>query len=109
MVFRGSLSDSKTPQDSRIHLSILTDFSSSVVLMVSILPLISFIETFFHDLEDYSKYPGYKSLWYYTAFPTLWQGVGVGIAFRLLSIILYGLIVQQNPLYDRFFSLLMAN
>ena len=41
MVFRGSLSDSKSPQVSRTFLSILADLNNIVVWMVSSCPLIS--------------------------------------------------------------------
>ena len=41
MIFHYSLSDSKSPQISRTHLSILADLNHSVVFMISILSLIS--------------------------------------------------------------------
>ena len=99
MVFHWSLSDSKSPRDSRTLLSILADLNNAVVWMVSTCPLIS------KSSNSCTKI----LCWLYRAdqlqivslslscsivFSIIWQGPGIYPSFRFLS--LFYPIVNRN-------------
>ena len=84
--FPRSLSDSKSHLVSRTFLSIMTDFTSVVILMVLILPQISTSSSLFFrflEIEELRVRLILLSLSYSFAFAVLWQGPGICSVFSL--------------------------
>ena len=97
MVFHWSLSDSKSLGGAKTLLKILTDFSCSVVRMVSIFPLI--IEALFQVLGIVPKVPVIVSLSHScsTPFLVLWQSLGI---FQLFAFFHFHSVGKQNSLWQ---------
>ena len=101
MVFRWSLSDSKSPQVSRTLLSILADLSNAVVCMVSTRPLISKSSSpCISPWVTVSRPPithGIIVTFMFHIFLIPKQGPGIYSSFHFFSILLCGQPKQQSP------------
>ena len=84
--FYWSLSD-KSPQVSRILLSLLTDFNHSGVWMALIIPLISSFSSIFSKdqfKDNYYWYNRFSHVPLFFFFPSLWQDLGICLSFHFL-------------------------
>ena len=104
ILFQRSLSDSKSPQDSRTLLSILADLKTAVVWMVSIRPQISNsscrLSEPFQTCELQLESP---SSLRFTSLFVLWLGLSTYYFFPFLWSSLCGPLEQQNSLRGKFF------
>ena len=104
MVFHLSLSDSKSPQVSRTHLSILADLKSAVVWMVSILPLIFSISSLFSRpcgcVPSAPIIIGIIVTFMFYSFPV------ICLSFPFLLFSFYGQLERKNLLDKKYFFLL---
>ena len=107
MVFRTSLNDNKSPQVSRILLSILADLSNAVVWIVSACSLISKPSTHFTNPSVIVLWAPIKiginvTFMFHSFFLILLQGPGTYPSFRFLSTLLCGQAGQESPQSCRF-------
>ena len=106
MVFRWSLSDSKSHQVSRALLSILPDLNNAVVWMVSTRPLISkFSSSFINPSMIIPRETiaiGINVTFMFHSFSISKQGRGTYPSFHFLSILLCGQSGRQYPQFCKF-------
>ena len=105
MVFRWSLSDSKSIQVTWTLLSILTDLNNAVISGVSIRPPISnsssLISKLWGSFQVHQLHLVSPSHSCFTAFLVPWQGSSICRTFRFLWFLLCGPPERQNPEYFR--------
>ena len=110
MGFYWSLSNCKSPQVSKILLSILANVKNALVWIVSTCSLISKSSSPFpspFEIVPYAPITIGKTVnfIFHSLFLLFWLDLGTYISFRFLLILLYGLTRTQSPPFSRLFFL----
>ena len=110
MVSHWRLSESKSPQVSRILLSIMTDLNNTAVWMISTSPIISKFSTPY--INPLVTVPNSQitigiivTFIFHSFFLFLLQGPGTYLSFRFLSVLLCDQPERESPQFDKFFIL----